>query len=423
MSDLNVANIQAAFSNAYADKLEKFPNRFSVINSEVRFAQGMEKNGNEYIAPIRLGLEHGFTFNTAGDAFTINTPVVAPYQQARVLATSLLMATNIAYAVASRALGGAKSYFNAMSLQVETLRESMEYHVEISHLHGQNSIAAFSAISASGTTGNFTVTAASWAEGIWIYALNMPIDLCTSVTASPTNTNAAVVVASYVASTRVVSFTCASGDAAGLNGMGTGVVFRRGANAGSSVFLESAGLFKIVSTTSGTLFNISTTTYNGLFQARQVSCNSSPLTVQALMQGAALVEFLGVKQDYILICNPLVKARLISDLNVLRRLDSSYSSARVETGSGEAVIHTSTGSIRLMAHPLCKVGEAAMINTRDWIRIGSTDITSSIPGGPTKDLLIDLPTTAAWQLRSFSDQALFTARLATSVYFSSIALS
>lgn len=419
MTNMDFAQLTSAFTEQYAAKLTLLTPQLARLKEKIPFAAD-EKVANLYHQPVTLTRSHGVVFNSDGSAFAIGSdvPIAAKYEDAQIRGSEMCVVENIAYSVFTRSKGGVKQYIKVLDHFIERNLEAALYHIELSILYGQTSMAATSEVTASGTSGTFTVTAATWAPGMWFGTEGMPLDVFLTVgAASPTNSNAAIYVTAVDESTRIVSFSCSSSDAAALDALTTSFIFRRGANNGSNSFDEFAGLDKIISNT-GTLFNISAATYS-LWKGTSHSCSSGPLTMGKIQQGLAKVANKGLMEKVLLVLSPASWANVMTDLAALRVIDSSYSDAKVKNGSTTITFYGQTGEIEFMPHPMCKEGEAFAFPLRHFKRIGSTDVTYELPG-LSGQILFQLPGNAGVQFRSYTDQALFTDRVASCVKFTNI---
>jgi len=68
--------------------------------------------------------------------------------------------------------------------------------------------------------------------------------------------------------------------------------------------------------------------------------------------------------------------------------------------------HSQNGEIEIEPSIYVKEGYAYLLSLEDWYRVGSTDMTFKRPG-QGEEFFRDLENSAAYELRLFSDQALF----------------
>lgn len=414
----DISNTSGLITVQYGPKIvDMIQDEFPLVSDEVFAFEKKQKIGSSYKFPVVLSHSHGFTDNSDGSVFSLNSPVSASVAEALVSATSQVLREFVSYAALTRIKGGVKKYDPELTNLIERLAKSMAHRQEIKVLYGQAPLGSTSEVAASGTTGSFTVTAATWASGIWNGAEGASVDIfATTGSAAPTNTNAAVVISSIDRATRVVSFTCASGDAAALDALTTAVVYWRGIKTGASSFIEYQGLDAMVS--ASTIHGISTSTYS-LWKPESFAVGGN-LTLSKLHQGLSLVAGKGGMGSMTLLLSPLTWTYLASEMDALARYNDPAADSR-KNGPKLIGYHTQTGVVKVMPHNKVKQGEAFAFMEGDFSRIGSFDIgigTPTIDGG--RLALRDLDAQGGAELRFFTDQALKAARAGMLVKFTGI---
>lgn len=341
--------------------------------------------------PVILGMEHGVTFASSDeDAFNLNPPVAGQVKDAQVRGNPVVMRSLLGYVAASRAaLGGQKAFMDATKFLVANMLRSMAKKLEIEMLYGQMGYATVSV--ASGT--DITITTAEWAPGIWAGAEGMPIEIRN---AAGSTSRGEFKVSSVNMDTRVVTLT-SSASAAGV--IATDVIWHKGAYGN-----EFPGIHAILTAT-GTLFNIDTAQFN-LFKGNTYSAASGALSFSKLNLAASRAVEKGLDGKLLALVNPRAWANMLSDQAALRKYDSSYSSAKAENGSKAILFHSQNGEIEIEPSIYVKEGFAYLLSLDDWSRVGSTDMTFKRPG-QGEEFFRDVENSAAYELRLYSDQALF----------------
>jgi hypothetical protein len=98
---------------------------------------------------------------------------------------------------------------------------------------------------------------------------------------------------------------------------------------------------------------------------------------------------------------------LMTDQAALREFDSSYKSDKMENGSKSLKFHSQNGMIEIVPSIYVKEAYAYIISTREFMRVGSTDVTFNLPGSQDK-FFRELENAAGYELRAYTDQALFS---------------
>jgi hypothetical protein len=402
-----VGTLNGFFKESYADKLEELiPDGVKLLN-KIDFMAKDKQPGNLYHQPVILGMEHGVTFaGSDEDAFNLNPPVAGQVKDAQVKGNPIVMRSLLGYVAASRAaLGGQKAFMDATKFLVANMLRSMSKKLEIELLYGQMGYGTVASAGVSATV--ITIDTAEWAPGIWAGAEGMPIEI-RDTTGATSRGN--FVIASVDMSARTITLT-SSAAAAGV--VATDVIWHQGAYGN-----EFPGVHKILSQSSGTLFNINVGTYN-LFRGNSYSAGSAALSFNKLNLAAARAVEKG--QDGTLYClvNPRGWANMLNDQAALRRYDSSYSPAKGEIGSTSIKFHSQNGELEIEPSIYVKEGYCFMLSLDDWFRVGSTDLTFKRPG-QGEEFFRDLENSAAYELRLYSDQALFCSAPGHSVIITGI---
>lgn len=387
-----ISTLNGFFKEAYADKLaELIPDGVKLLN-KIKFASKDKQPGNLYHQPVILGMEHGVTFASSDDdAFNLNAPIAGVIRDAQVRGNPIVMRSILGYTSASRAaLGGSKAFMDATKFLVANMLRSMAKKLEIEMLYGQVGYATVGSVSAA----VITITTADWAPGIWAGAEAMPIEVRDTTGAT---SRGVFEVKSVDMDARTVTLQ-SSAAAAGV--IATDVIWHKGAYGN-----EFPGVHKILSISSGTLFNIDVGTYN-LFKGNSYSAGSAALSFTKLNLAAARAVEKGLDSKLLALVNPRGWANMLNDQAALRMYDQSYSKDKLQNGAKGITFFSQNGEIEIEPSIYVKEGYAYLLDLECWFRVGSTDMTFKRPG-QGEEFFRDLENSAAYELRLYSDQALF----------------
>lgn len=388
MSANTLDTLNGLFKVVYANSMEDLIPDGVKLLAKIPFNK-QQSLGKSYLQPVVLGMEHGVTFaGPTEDAFTLNDAVAGQIQEAEVRGSQLVLKSLLGYASASRSSGGdAKAFKSATKFLVGNMLRSVTKKLEIEMLYGQVGYATLASALSSTT---IAIPAAQWAPGIWAGAENMPIDIRDSAGGN----SRLRVVTGVNFETRSITIDSAVVLAA------DDVIYHKGAFG-----KEFAGIHKIITNT-GTLFGISAATYS-LWKGNTYDAASAPLSFQKLQEAIAKAVEKGLDNDVTVIVNPEVWADLLTDQAALRMYDSSYSPGKMENGSKELKFHSQNGMIEIVPSIYCKRGFAYVLNVEDMVRIGSTDVTFRRPGRGD-EFFRDVENAAAYELRCYTDQCVFS---------------
>lgn len=406
-----VSTLNGLFKVVYADKLLDLVPDYAVLQKRIAFSSSDKETGNYYAQPVVLSQEAGFSYGgDSGASTAYNDAVNGVMKEAQVKGSELVLRSQLHITALSRASkAGPKAFKKASAWKVEDMNNSMRKRVEIAMLYGQVGVATVSSLSSQ----VITITEASWAGGIWAGAENHFIDVFTASFAADRQLGLKISAVDSDARTLTI--------AGGYTTTGiasTDVIAFKGAvtSGGTPAFSEMAGLQKII-TNSTTLFNIDASTYS-LWKGTTVS-STGQLTFAKIQNAVSKAVNKGLMEKCIVLCSPKAFASLNSDLAAFRNLDSSYNSSKGSNGSESLVFHGSNGPLEIVSHPMVKDGDAFILPEDALLRIGSQDLTFSVPG-MDEQFFMHVPAKPFVELQCYADQAIFLERPAHAVYMSGI---
>jgi hypothetical protein len=318
----------------------------------------------------------------------LEAPVAGQIKDAQVRGTQLVLRSVMGYASASRSTeGGAKAFKQATKFLVGNMLRSVTKKLEIEMLYGQ--VGYGQVASVAGTV--ITIPAAEWAPGIWAGSENMPIEI-RNLAGNTVRGTAKVTAVNFETKSITV-------DVLPAGTVATDVIWHKGAYSN-----EFAGIHKIITNTS-TLFNIDASQYS-LFKGNEFDALASALSFAKIQDAIAKAVEKGLDNDVMVLVNPSVWSDLLTDQSALKMNDSSYSSSLAENGSKEIKFHGQNGVIEIVPSIYCKQGYAYVISPDEMMRIGSTDVTFKRPG-KGDEFFRELENAAGYELRCYTDQALF----------------
>jgi len=352
-----------------------------------------------------------FADDTEG-AFALNPPIQGAIKDAVVKGYQLVLRSALSYQAASRSMGpGERAFEDATKYLVGAMLDSVTKKLEIEALYGQMEYSKASGV-AVGLV--IPLTAAEFAPGVWSGAVGMPIQIYDTTLATLRGGTSATV-ASVDLTARTI--TLSAGDAAVAAAVvATDRILHLGAKN-----KEFAGIHKILSNT-GTLFGIDAATYDlwkgSTFAPAAVSVLSFAIIQQAISKGVEK----GLDTDVMVLVNPGHWDDLLTQQAALRMYDSSYKSDEAENGSRTIKFHSQNGMVEIVPSIYVKEGYAYIMCLEDWIRVGSTDVTFKRPG-QDGNFFRELEDHAGYELRCYTDQAIFCSKPGRSILVSNLKTS
>jgi hypothetical protein len=398
--------LDGIFKRRYADNVTNLLPSFAILLKEIKFNNRAGRVGELMQVPVRVKHAQGHTIasnSAGGGGFALNDARPGQLAPAQVSPSAYVLRERLAYGAVSRAATTEQAVANAFDQVVGDMMESAAWYHEMWLLYGQSptGIGVIESVSGSSTTRDWVLTAASFAPGLWVNAEGMELDVLGAGTTTPLiNTNATVVVTGVNVDTRTISV---SGNATDMtNSVATNYLVPRG-----GVTALPAGIDKICTNT-GTLFAINAATYPSAWKASSSSIGGAATFAKiAGAAGKSLVKS-GMSELDVLI-SPFVWTDVMNDQAALRR----YGKGEIfENGSDELVYQGPNGRLKIRPHAMVKTADMFLLDMKTFERIGSTDITFNLPGaGVTMEKFVhQIDDVAAYEIRLFSDQALFCYR-------------
>ncbi len=422
--------LNGLFRQKYSKEVKNLIPDFAILQKRCPFSQA-ELLGDFYHIPVVVADEHGFTYGGATAAnYTLNASIAMQLQDAQVTGSELTLTSEASYGAVSRsAKKGDTAVEKLVDLLMERMKSSTAKRIEIALLYGQSltGIGQISATSGSSITRVYTISAATFAPGIWAGMENCQLDVVETgaFSSGPVNTNAAIVVTAVNVGNKTVSVSGNSSDLTAVDAaISTGAnFFFYGAGATSAVNgMEMVGIDYILTNT-GLLFNISATTYN-LWQSQTYDCKSSEFSMAKVLSGLALPVARGLLSDVQVLVAPDSWSNLNSDLAGQRMYDESYDSKKGEKGVTGIVYYGQNGKIEIISHPMIKQGEAFALPLDLIQRVGSTDIAFRGEGPMgQEDYFFQNTSTNGWTIRCYTDQAIMIEAPAHCVKYKDIVAS
>ncbi len=394
--------LNGLFKEVYAKDLEDLIPDGVKLLQRIPFAKKEYQPGNFYHQPVVLGMEHGVTFAAGGDdAFALNAPISGQIKDATVRGTQLLLRSALGYkSAAASAEGGAKAFKPATKFLVGNMLRSITKKLEIEVLYGQMGYGTVASVSSN----VITITTAEWAPGIWGGAENMPIEIRNS--AGSVSRGEATITSVDFDNKTITLNTVLAGVSA------NDVIWHKGAYGN-----EFAGIHKIITNT-GSLFGIDAAQYT-LWKGNTYSAGSAALSFNKIQDAIARAVEKGLDSDVMVLVNPKAWADLLNDQAALRMYDQSYSPSKSENGSKELSFHGQNGKIEVVPSIYVKEGYAYILSMDEMMRIGASDVTFKRPG-KGDEFFRELENNAGYEMRAYTDQALFCFAPAKNVLINAI---
>jgi hypothetical protein len=395
-NDLSALN--GNFKKQFHGKVEELIPDPCILQREdmISWVDSEKMNGEFYAIPTLLRSNQGVTYlGQSGSVGTLKDARPGQMKEAQVYGSELNVRGQLSYKALSQAsAAGPKAFKKSMAWLVEDLAQVAYVRWEIATLYGQSGLGTVeTATDLTGGLANIVITAGSFAPGIWVLLEGATLDAFTGTTKN--NSSGVLIVQTVTTSTRTVkvSFTGTLADEVDPDDE----LYFEGANLGSSSFNEIVGLYKQMTTVSGTLFNIDRGAYS-LMQGNVKASVGQP-TRAKLVDAAMLAVDKGYLGELVCLVSSKTWTALHNEDAALRVFDSSYDSELIFSKVG--------GNIKIVCHPMLKPAHFMMFPTETVIFCGSSKPTFEIPGKGGEEFFRTVENSNAVELQNFSDMAVY----------------
>lgn len=323
------------------------------------------------------------------------------------------------YEAAAKAETSKEAFQNASELLIENLMDTAGKRQEIAMLYGRSPTGigvADTSVNGSATTTVVTMTAASWAPGIWSGLESCSINFYKSSDDTLISTGAdAVFVVSAIDFVNK-KFT-ATGTSTGITALdshlSSGDAYIHFKNAKSA---EPIGIDKIV-LNAGTLFNISAATY-AMWAGSSFSAGSAAITVAKILNALKYaVGKGGLMEECDVLLSTASFLNLSGTMTDLRRQGGGESEG---IGGFETIkILGPNGKVNVVPHPMIKEGEGFIVPFKRMKRIGSQDFSFQTPGRKG-EMFLHVADANAYELRLYGAQQIVAEKPAQLVKITAI---
>lgn len=390
------STLDALYKDVYADKLDTLLPDFSKLLKSIPFREA-KKTGRDYVQPVKLTNEQGFTYGSGLQ--TLSDAIDADNEDARVRGHSLTLKTAFSYDAAANMASSKGAFISATKYRFMAMMESMSSRLEAQILYGSSGFGETASTSnVSSTETDLVIKDTEWAPGIWSGLEGAEIDLYDG---GLVNTTGAVTIDSIDHDNKTIRVSAVDTAITAIDLAGADqVIWFRGANGN-----EMTGIRSIVGNT-GSLYGISGSEYS-LWRGNThvVSGGSGNLTLKEVLVGNAKAAAKGLMEDSVVYVSSLTFSSLANDQASLRRYSGEVKKAT--DGFTSIEFHAPSGSIEIVPHPMVKEGEAMSFPKGKVERIGSTDVTFQTPGGEGGEMFKHLSNQTGYEVRSYSEQAIF----------------
>jgi hypothetical protein len=425
-TNFDFARAEAVTKYVYGEKLEELTPESTKIADEFDFAPAAQQLGRKFYQPVEPARSTGFTFNADGSAFALNRSRAPQELTAEILGSEMVVRETMSYAMMQRALSGdtktaagLKAFVQATSSTFKRLSRGGKYVREAQLLYGAGATpttasAGLGIVAATtgsaGTSLVVTMTPAQWATALWAGSEGGAFDIYSNAgvkrNAAGTDETSVYVLSAVDSLNYKLTFISLAANVSAV--VPTDVIFFEGARTKECLGVVDAA-------TQTTLWGISTTAWN-LWKPQTIAVDGMA-TFEVIMEGTARVADIGFQGTLNIHVSPATWKDICDDQAALARWVNK-SGGGVTAGFEEISYVGQTGKVKIIPNIYVKRGLMFGFPEGYCKRIGSTDLTFTMPG--YGKMLRELENVAGVEARVYSDQAPFVERPAWSIQYTGV---
>jgi hypothetical protein len=391
--------LDARLKNVYADGINNLIPTSAELMKRLKFRKELEP-GKKAVFDVQLTHEHGFTVGQG--ELTLNAAIAQTNANAEVDGYQIILRSRVSYDLIEKAKTNKAAFATFNESRFIPMVESFKRREEIYAIYGQDGLGKVSSVSSQ----DIVITADTWCPSLWLGLEGAVLEAFDAKSASANQHNTDITLASIAISTRTLTVT---GTVSSV--VANDHLYFKG-DRSTTAHKAPVGLMTIARNT-GTLYNISASSV-ALWASTSYDVGTSGLTLAKILEASAKAADKGCDEK--LTCFVPVKAfqNLVSDQAALRKYDASYSKSKMENGTEALAFYGATGLIEVVPYMFMKQGEFVMFPERYTCLIGAAQMKNQV--GPGGDIVFDLESTSAKEMRLFAHWTVFCERPGWIVY-------
>jgi hypothetical protein len=391
MAEVTVAKMTGFYKEQYADGIVPLAPECVKISKALGPISATEKTGNQFHQPVVLKHESGVSYGggaLAGTAYALGGAVPMNMEDAKLDGSELTVESLVALRVLSKAVGSGKAFKAGMRPIFESNMRTHAIRKEVELIYGRSptGLGSFgTGVATSGTVETMTCSAATWGVGLWAGMEGAVVNFFNASGGALISSaaDALFTVTTVDPDALTVAFTGTTTGCTALHAVAAaGTVYPdfAGARTALATYQSAEGLDYLCTIGSGTtVWNISNA--NTLWKPVTYSAGSAKLTMGKVIKAVnKSVAKGGLDEEVDLYLSADSWSDLADSHNASRQTDSSYSSSEGKNGVEKVVFYGANGAINIKIHSFIKAGEAFFLAPKRCKKVGSTDVTLSVPG-------------------------------------------
>lgn len=410
MAQSEYSDADFLFKDKYAKALTSVLTEHDKLQKIWPYVKSQEVGG-QFIEAVDLEFEHGYTFGGNQKTPTLRGSISAEGDQAKITPSQIIGQKATGYRDLFRSEGAGEKAFTAMAeKQFKDLALGMRRNIEISMLHGNSAYGI--GVVASLSTQDIHINPDYFAPGLWMGAINSVVDVYQSD--RTTLRRGGLVVTAVNMDSLTDPYITVTGTTTGI--VSTDIIYRDTAVLGDSagVNQECLGLIPMFAAT--TIHDI-TVAAHPLWKPNSHAV-TGPLTSAALIKASYKSAVKGARTGVLAIVPSRGFETLNEQVMATRRTDASYGPNKFVNGVEALEFHSQVGRIVVVPHDFMFQSQAVIVpldqdvdaEKKSIRRIGSSDMTFERPKPNSGRIFLESSTVAGYEIRNYTDQALFNTK-------------
>lgn len=427
-ANVSTAQLAGLYKEAYASGIKVLYPEMAAVSKAIGELTEAERVGNEYHQPVILTREQGYTYGgSSGDAYTLSASVAMSMADAKLQGVENTLRSRVSMRAASKAVGSTKAFKQTVGLVLKSNMSTHSLRKEKEILYGGATVGlgqSASMVNTSSTVTTITLSAATWATGLWAGEEGATLNAFRTDTGAliSSGTDAIFTLTSVDPDNKAVVLTGTTTGTTAIQAQAANTTLAfAGARTTLTSLSEAIGLHYVCNVAAGTtVWNISNT--NTLWKPSAHSCASGALSFGKVVAGLQKpVAKAALDENVDLYVSTDTWPSLVDSFAAARMLDSSYTPEEYKNGAGKVSYVYGAGVARVVPHPMVMGGHAFAVPTGSAKpkKVGSTDITFNVPGRGDEMFTL-IPDANGFEFRSYSDWAFFAPEPAKYLVFTNI---
>lgn len=419
MAATNTPATMAGYTKDVYGKVKKETPKQAHFLRYAKFAK-RKKLGKNYVEPVFLGFENGFTFAKTAAMQNLNDPVAQGVEDATLQGSEVALRTAIARkSLNTAAEAGKASFGNFMKQTLEMMRDSHGNMLELLSVNGNRNIGVVDTggFTAGSGTATIQITAGSYIPLAWLGRKGIKIDVYDSTGVTKRNSGDLTVTGVPTSLTApIIAISGSAGDTDAGSIQNGDLIFYKGAKGECAT-----GITEIAGLASGQSYaGIAVDDYSDLW-AGTIKAVGGPLTRSKLEEGFTDASMKAAEGDHVILVSPTKWKAIAAEYDGDSVIDRRYDPKMGKFGTKAFTMYTITGQALLVPSLAVRQSEAVAFPIGKVSRIGSADQQfNNVSRGKTAAWEVLTHGSLNVEFRCYADQAVYTTAVKSHILYTGI---